>query len=172
MALHFSKEEFLQRKPAQLSGGQRQRVAMGRAIVRRPDVFLFDEPLSNLDAKLRNQMRTEIKRLHQKVETTIVYVTHDQVEAMTLADRIVVINKGIIEQVGTPIELYKNPRNQFVAEFIGSPKMNIIDLVNGQGSNMINVTLPSEALKLGVLDLSIYALLLMAQLKLKVMFDI
>ena len=118
--------EFLQRKPAQLSGGQRQRVAMGRAIVRRPDVFLFDEPLSNLDAKLRNQMRTEIKRLHQKVETTIVYVTHDQVEAMTLADRIVIMKDGIIEQIGTPLELFETPATKFVATFIGSPSMNMI----------------------------------------------
>ena len=119
-------EEFLQRKPAQLSGGQRQRVAMGRAIVRRPDVFLFDEPLSNLDAKLRNQMRTEIKRLHQKVETTIVYVTHDQVEAMTLADRIVIMKDGIIKQIGTPLELFETPATKFVATFIGSPSMNMI----------------------------------------------
>ena len=119
-------KEFLQRKPAQLSGGQRQRVAMGRAIVRRPDVFLFDEPLSNLDAKLRNQMRTEIKRLHQKVETTIIYVTHDQVEAMTLADRIVIMKDGIIEQIGTPLELFETPATKFVATFIGSPSMNII----------------------------------------------
>ena len=119
-------EEFLQRKPAQLSGGQRQRVAMGRAIVRRPDVFLFDEPLSNLDAKLRNQMRTEIKRLHQKVETTIVYVTHDQVEAMTLADRIVIMKDGIIEQIGTPLDLFETPATKFVATFIGSPSMNMI----------------------------------------------
>ena len=119
-------KEFLQRKPAQLSGGQRQRVAMGRAIVRRPDVFLFDEPLSNLDAKLRNQMRTEIKRLHQKVETTIVYVTHDQVEAMTLADRIVIMKDGIIEQIGTPLELFETPATKFVATFIGSPSMNTI----------------------------------------------
>ena len=119
-------EEFLHRKPAQLSGGQRQRVAMGRAIVRRPDVFLFDEPLSNLDAKLRNQMRTEIKRLHQKVQTTIVYVTHDQVEAMTLADRIVIMKDGIIEQIGTPLELFETPATKFVATFIGSPSMNMI----------------------------------------------
>ena len=119
-------KEFLQRKPAQLSGGQRQRVAMGRAIVRRPDVFLFDEPLSNLDAKLRNQMRTEIKRLHQKVKTTIVYVTHDQVEAMTLADRIVIMKDGIIEQIGTPLELFETPATKFVATFIGSPSMNMI----------------------------------------------
>ena len=122
-------EEFLKRKPAQLSGGQRQRVAMGRAIVRRPDVFLFDEPLSNLDAKLRNQMRTEIKRLHQKVETTIVYVTHDQVEAMTLADRIVIMKDGIIEQIGTPLDLFETPATKFVATFIGSPSMNMISSI-------------------------------------------
>lgn len=118
--------ELLNRKPRQLSGGQRQRVAMGRAIVRNPKVFLFDEPLSNLDAKLRVQMRTEIKRVHQKVKTTTVYVTHDQVEAMTLADRVVVMNGGIIEQVGTPHDLYHRPRTRFVAGFIGSPAMNFI----------------------------------------------
>lgn len=119
--------ELLERKPSQLSGGQRQRVAMGRAIVRNPAVFLFDEPLSNLDAKLRVQMRTEIKTLHQNVGTTSVYVTHDQIEAMTLADRIVVLNGGRIEQVGTPLELYRNPANLFVAGFIGSPAMNFLD---------------------------------------------
>ena len=113
--------DYLDRKPGQLSGGQRQRVAMGRAIVRDPKVFLFDEPLSNLDAKLRIQMRTEIKALHQKLGTTIVYVTHDQIEAMTMADRIVVMNGGNIEQVGSPLELYDNPANTFVAGFIGSP---------------------------------------------------
>ncbi len=118
--------ELLQRKPRQLSGGQRQRVAMGRAIVRHPKVFLFDEPLSNLDAKLRVQMRTEIKKVHQKVNTTTVYVTHDQVEAMTLADRVVVMNAGRIEQVGPPNELYHSPRTKFVAGFIGSPAMNFI----------------------------------------------
>ena len=117
---------LLQRKPKQLSGGQRQRVAMGRAIVRDPAVFLFDEPLSNLDAKLRVQMRTEIKKVHQKVRTTTVYVTHDQVEAMTLADRVVVMNHGVIEQVGTPQELYHSPRTRFVAGFIGSPAMNML----------------------------------------------
>jgi len=115
---------YLKRRPADLSGGQRQRVAMGRAIVRHPKVFLFDEPLSNLDAKLRTQMRAEIKRLHKRLGATSVYVTHDQVEAMTLADRIVVMNEGIIEQVGTPMELFKNPVNTFVAGFIGSPPMN------------------------------------------------
>lgn len=119
-------EEYLERYPRQLSGGQRQRVAMGRAIVRDPLVFLFDEPLSNLDAKLRVQMRVEIKALHQKLRTTTVYVTHDQVEAMTMADRIVVMHDGIIEQIGGPIELYDHPNNLFVAGFIGSPAMNFI----------------------------------------------
>jgi len=115
---------LLERKPKQLSGGQRQRVAMGRAIVRNPKVFLFDEPLSNLDAKLRVQMRIEIKRVHQKVRTTTIYVTHDQVEAMTLADRVVVMNDGLIEQVGAPNDLYHAPKTKFVAGFIGSPAMN------------------------------------------------
>jgi multiple sugar transport system ATP-binding protein len=118
--------EYLERRPNELSGGQRQRVAMGRAIVRNPKVFLFDEPLSNLDAKLRTQMRAEIKRLHYRMKTTIVYVTHDQVEAMTLADRIVIMNGGNIEQVGTPEEIYSNPKNTFVANFIGSPPMNLV----------------------------------------------
>ncbi|HYM33137.1 MAG TPA: sn-glycerol-3-phosphate ABC transporter ATP-binding protein UgpC, partial [Candidatus Cybelea sp.] len=118
--------ELLQRKPKQLSGGQRQRVAMGRAIVRDPKVLLFDEPLSNLDAKLRVQMRTEIKKVHQKVRTTTVYVTHDQVEAMTLADRVVVMNQGLIEQIGAPNDLYHHPRTRFVAGFIGSPAMNFL----------------------------------------------
>ena len=118
--------ELLERKPKALSGGQRQRVAMGRAIVRHPKVFLFDEPLSNLDAKLRVQMRIEIKKVHQTVRTTTVYVTHDQVEAMTLADRVVVMNQGVIEQVGTPADLYHNPKTRFVAGFIGSPAMNFL----------------------------------------------
>jgi multiple sugar transport system ATP-binding protein len=118
--------DLIDRKPKQLSGGQRQRVAMGRAIVRNPKVFLFDEPLSNLDAKLRVQMRIEIKKVHQKVRTTTVYVTHDQVEAMTLADRVVVMNKGRIEQIGTPNDLYHNPATRFVAGFIGSPAMNFL----------------------------------------------
>jgi multiple sugar transport system ATP-binding protein len=118
--------ELLSRTPRQLSGGQRQRVAMGRAIVRQPDAFLFDEPLSNLDAKLRVQMRTEIKALHQRLGTTTVYVTHDQVEAMTMADRIVVLKDGVVEQAGAPLELYDRPRNAFVAGFIGSPAMNFI----------------------------------------------
>src|SRR5277367_307827 len=118
--------DLLDRRPKQLSGGQRQRVAMGRAIVRNPKVFLFDEPLSNLDAKLRVQMRIEIKKVHQKVRTTTVYVTHDQVEAMTLADRVVVMNKGRIEQIATPQDLYHHPRTRFVAGFIGSPAMNFL----------------------------------------------
>src|ERR1700722_6746857 len=118
--------DLLDRRPKQLSGGQRQRVAMGRAIVRNPKVFLFDEPLSNLDAKLRVQMRIEIKKVHQKVRTTTVYVTHDQVEAMTLADRVVVMNHGRIEQIGTPNDLYHNPATRFVAGFIGSPAMNFL----------------------------------------------
>jgi multiple sugar transport system ATP-binding protein len=112
--------------PRQLSGGQRQRVAMGRAIVRNPQVFLFDEPLSNLDAKLRVQMRTEIKELHQRLKTTTIYVTHDQIEAMTMADKIVVMNDGLVEQIGAPLELYDTPRNLFVAGFIGSPAMNML----------------------------------------------
>jgi len=120
-------EELLLRKPHELSGGQRQRVAMGRAMVRKPSVFLFDEPLSNLDAKLRIQMRAEIKLLHQRVKSTMVYVTHDQVEAMTLADRIVVLKDGYIEQVGTPLDLFLNPVNVFVAGFIGTPPMNLLD---------------------------------------------
>ncbi|RUZ71677.1 sn-glycerol-3-phosphate ABC transporter ATP-binding protein UgpC, partial [Mesorhizobium sp. M7A.F.Ca.US.003.02.2.1] len=120
-------QDLLDRYPRQLSGGQRQRVAMGRAIVRDPKVFLFDEPLSNLDAKLRVQMRAEIKALHQRLGTTIVYVTHDQVEAMTMADKIVVMNGGIVEQVGAPLDLYDRPANLFVAQFIGSPSMNILD---------------------------------------------
>jgi multiple sugar transport system ATP-binding protein len=117
---------LLERRPKQLSGGQRQRVAMGRAIVRHPKVFLFDEPLSNLDAKLRVQMRTEIKKVHRQVTTTTVYVTHDQVEAMTLADRVVIMNGGRIEQIGTPHEVYHHPRTRFVAGFIGSPTMNLL----------------------------------------------
>ena len=119
--------DLLGRKPRELSGGQRQRVAMGRAIVRDPKVFLFDEPLSNLDAKLRVQMRAEIAKMHQRIGTTIIYVTHDQVEAMTLADRIVVMDGGVVQQVGTPLELFEHPRNRFVAGFIGSPAMNFID---------------------------------------------
>src|SRR5450759_3565275 len=128
--------QLLERYPRQLSGGQRQRVAMGRAIVRDPQVFLFDEPLSNLDAKLRVQMRTEIKELHQRLKTTTVYVTHDQIEAMTMADKIVVMNAGKTEQIGSPLELYDNPANLFVAGFIGSPSMNFLNgklVRNGAG---------------------------------------
>ena len=118
--------EYLDRRPGQLSGGQRQRVAIGRAIVREPTAFLFDEPLSNLDAALRVGMRLEISELHKRLATTMIYVTHDQVEAMTMADKIVVLQNGVIEQVGSPLELYRNPRNLFVAGFIGSPRMNLI----------------------------------------------
>ena len=137
-------KELLDRKPKQLSGGQRQRVAMGRAIVRNPKVFLFDEPLSNLDAKLRVQMRTEIKKVHQQVRTTTVYVTHDQVEAMTLADRVVVMNDGIIEQVGTPHQLYHNPRTRFVAGFIGSPAMNFIPCRVEEANGALSIRLTDE----------------------------
>ena len=134
-------DELRKRKPSQLSGGQRQRVAMGRAIVRRPDAFLFDEPLSNLDAKLRTQMRTEIKKLHQTLKTTIIYVTHDQVEAMTLADRIIIMKDGYIEQIGSPIEVFTKPANIFVATFIGSPPMNIIegDLIKKENKLIIKI---------------------------------
>jgi multiple sugar transport system ATP-binding protein len=143
---------LLERRPKQLSGGQRQRVAMGRAIVRNPKVFLFDEPLSNLDAKLRVQMRTEIKKVHQKVLTTTVYVTHDQVEAMTLADRVVVMNQGKIDQIGPPHELYHSPRTKFVAGFIGSPAMNFVPcrLIENAGaltarlSTDLNFRIPAE----------------------------
>ncbi|HEY8596172.1 MAG TPA: sn-glycerol-3-phosphate ABC transporter ATP-binding protein UgpC [Devosiaceae bacterium] len=128
-------EHLLDRKPAQLSGGQRQRVAIGRAIVRNPEVFLFDEPLSNLDAALRVDMRMELSKLHQQLGTTMIYVTHDQVEAMTLADRIVVLNGGIVQQIGTPLELYKRPANLFVAGFIGSPKMNFLDITAGASAD-------------------------------------
>ena len=134
-------DELRKRKPSQLSGGQRQRVAMGRAIVRRPDAFLFDEPLSNLDAKLRTQMRTEIKKLHQTLKTTIIDVTHDQVEAMTLADRIIIMKDGYIEQIGSPIEVFTKPANIFVATFIGSPPMNIIegDLIKKENKLIIKI---------------------------------
>src|ERR1700737_2264107 len=133
--------DLLDRRPKQLSGGQRQRVAMGRAIVRNPKVFLFDEPLSNLDAKLRVQMRTEIKRVHQQVKTTTVYVTHDQVEAMTLADRVVVMNHGRIEQIGTPNELYHKPATRFVAGFSGSPAMNFMPCRREDVSGKLHVRL-------------------------------
>src|SRR5579872_89115 len=143
-------QPYLDRFPRQLSGGQRQRVAMGRAIVRDPQVFLFDEPLSNLDAKLRVQMRTEIKALHQRLRTTTVYVTHDQIEAMTMADKIVVMHEGLVEQIGSPLDLYDRPDNQFVAGFIGSPAMNFLKgkvKVNGsanfEGPNGVKLPLAS-----------------------------
>ena len=136
-------DELLDRKPRELSGGQRQRVAIGRAIVRKPDVFLFDEPLSNLDAGLRAQMRVEIARLHEQLQTTMIYVTHDQVEAMTLADRIVILNKGRIEQHGSPLELYERPANRFVAGFLGQPKMNLIPH-RGEDTDSGRSTLYSE----------------------------
>ncbi|MBO1504264.1 sn-glycerol-3-phosphate ABC transporter ATP-binding protein UgpC [Serratia proteamaculans] len=134
--LHLS--EFLQVKPGQLSGGQRQRVALGRAIVRRPKVFLFDEPLSNLDAKLRNRMRQELSALHKAIGATIIYVTHDQVEAMTMADKVVIMNQGKVQQIGTPLDLYHRPVNRFVAEFIGSPQMNLFEVqVQVQGEQIV-----------------------------------
>ncbi|MGA8757904.1 MAG: sn-glycerol-3-phosphate ABC transporter ATP-binding protein UgpC [Stellaceae bacterium] len=135
---------LLDRRPKQLSGGQRQRVAMGRAIVRNPKVFLFDEPLSNLDAKLRVQMRTEIKKVHQKVTTTTVYVTHDQIEAMTLADRVVIMNAGRIDQIGTPYEVYHSPKTKFVAGFIGSPTMNLLPCQLVQNGSGLTVRLSDE----------------------------
>jgi multiple sugar transport system ATP-binding protein len=144
-------EDLLDRRPSALSGGQRQRVAMGRAIVRNPDIFLFDEPLSNLDAKLRTQMRVEIKELHQRVKNTIVYVTHDQVEAMTLGDRIVVLKDGYIEQVGNPIEIFQNPVNTFVAGFIGAPPMNLIDGVITKTGENLAVSFP-DGFKLPIPD--------------------
>src|SRR6266850_2498128 len=136
--------DLLARQPKQLSGGQRQRVAMGRAIVRNPKVFLFDEPLSNLDAKLRVQMRTEIKKVHQKVTTTTVYVTHDQIEAMTLADRVVVMNAGRIDQIGTPNELYHFPATKFVASFIGSPAMNFVPCAIEETEGTLRVRLSND----------------------------
>ncbi len=139
-------EDLLARKPAQLSGGQRQRVAMGRALVRTPEVFLFDEPLSNLDAKLRTQMRLEIQKLHRRLKTTSIYVTHDQIEAMTLADRIVVMKDGNIEQIGTPREIFSNPANVFVATFIGSPAMNLIPMRVERRDGSAVLASPSMAL--------------------------
>ena len=134
-------ESYLDRRPAELSGGQRQRVAIGRALVRKPEVFLFDEPLSNLDAKLRVQMRLELAKLHADLRTTMIYVTHDQTEAMTLADKIVVLDKGVISQVGSPLDLYNEPANKFVAAFIGSPSMNFFDVdiaaMNGRTASVV-----------------------------------
>lgn len=143
-------EALLERRPAQLSGGQRQRVAMGRAVVRRPKAFLFDEPLSNLDASLRGQMRVELMRLHQRLGATMVYVTHDQVEAMTLADRIAVLEKGRLMQVGAPGELYARPANLFVARFIGMPEMNVIPVEAARRLGLLPIELPDWAAQLGV----------------------
>jgi multiple sugar transport system ATP-binding protein len=142
-------QDLLKRKPRQLSGGQRQRVAVGRAIVRHPQVFLFDEPLSNLDAKLRVQMRVELKRLHDRLETTAIYVTHDQVEAMTLGDRVVVMKDGWVQQVGEPLELYGKPANRFVAGFIGSPAMNFADVTIVESNGGIWVESPGLRVKVG-----------------------
>ncbi|PSL15714.1 ABC transporter ATP-binding protein [Shimia abyssi] len=136
--------DYLDRRPGQLSGGQRQRVAIGRAIVREPAAFLFDEPLSNLDAALRVGMRLEISELHKRLTTTMIYVTHDQVEAMTMADKIVVLHAGVIEQVGSPLELYRNPRNTFVAGFIGSPKMNLLEGPEAQKFNAKTIGIRPE----------------------------
>ncbi len=144
-------EELLDRRPKELSGGQRQRVAIGRAITRNPKLFLFDEPLSNLDAALRSEMRVEISKLHKKLKSNIIYVTHDQIEAMTLADKIVIMNKGRIEQFGTPEDIYNNPNNVFVAEFIGNPKMNIFkvkteDIINKNTFKLFNKEIKFENL--------------------------
>ena len=141
-------DHLLDRKPKALSGGQRQRVAMGRAIVRNPKVFLMDEPLSNLDAKLRGQMRVEISKLHQRLETTIIYVTHDQTEAMTLGTRIVVMKDGVVQQVGSPQGLYDNPCNKFVAGFIGTPQMNMIDAQVGKSGNEVTISFGGHTLSL------------------------
>ncbi len=140
-------QELLKRKPRQLSGGQRQRVAVGRAIVRHPQVFLFDEPLSNLDAKLRVQMRVELKRLHERLETTAIYVTHDQVEAMTLGSRVVVMKDGWVQQVGEPLEIYSRPQNRFVAGFIGSPAMNFIPTTVAQAGGALYAEAPGIRVK-------------------------
>src|SRR5215469_11762204 len=141
-------EKLLQRKPRQLSGGQRQRVALGRAIVRHPQVYLFDEPLSNLDAKLRVQMRVELKKIHDRLGTTAIYVTHDQVEAMTLGDRVVVMKDGVVQQVGEPLELYNRPANRFVAGFIGSPAMNFVTVRVGELNGTLSVR--NEAMRIEV----------------------
>jgi ABC-type sugar transport system ATPase subunit len=149
-------EDYLDRKPAQLSGGQRQRVAIGRAIVKQPKVFLFDEPLSNLDAKLRVQMRVELEALHRQLKATMIYVTHDQVEAMTMADKIVVLNAGRVEQVGPPMELYHRPATEFVAGFIGAPSMNFLSVRMHEGRAQyggVSLAVPGhspEAVKIGI----------------------
>jgi multiple sugar transport system ATP-binding protein len=144
--------DYLERRPGELSGGQRQRVAIGRAIVREPAAFLFDEPLSNLDAALRGSMRLEISELHQQLATTMVYVTHDQVEAMTMADKIVVLNAGNIEQVGSPMELYRSPKNLFVAGFIGSPTMNFIDGANAEKHGGARIGVRPEHMKISTTE--------------------
>ncbi|WP_265517339.1 ABC transporter ATP-binding protein [Nitratireductor luteus] len=144
--------DYLERRPGQLSGGQRQRVAIGRAIVREPKAFLFDEPLSNLDAALRGSMRLEISELHHKLQTTMIYVTHDQVEAMTMADKIVVLNAGHIEQVGSPLELYRSPTNLFVAGFIGSPRMNLITGAEAEKLGAVTVGVRPEHLQLSTTE--------------------
>ena len=146
-------EELLDRRPKQLSGGQRQRVAIGRAITRNPKIFLFDEPLSNLDAALRAEMRVEISKLHNQIKTNMIYVTHDQVEAMTLADRIVILNQGNIEQVGTPEEIYNDPANIFVAQFIGTPKMNILEIGEENIKSENTLTLLGNEIKLNDIKL-------------------
>jgi multiple sugar transport system ATP-binding protein len=144
--------DYLDRRPGQLSGGQRQRVAIGRAIVREPAAFLFDEPLSNLDAALRVGMRMEISELHKKLDTTMIYVTHDQVEAMTMADKIVVLHAGVIEQVGSPLELYRRPRNKFVAGFIGSPKMNLLEGAEAAKHNAHTIGIRPEHIGISTSD--------------------
>ncbi|MFI3299878.1 MAG: sn-glycerol-3-phosphate ABC transporter ATP-binding protein UgpC [Candidatus Gastranaerophilales bacterium] len=151
-------KDLLDRKPKQLSGGQRQRVALGRAIVRNPKVFLMDEPLSNLDAKLRVQMRSEIKKLHEKLQTTFIYVTHDQTEALTMGDRIVVLDKGVIQQVGSPKNIYENPQNVFVAGFVGSPQMNFIEGKNMPFETPLNSIVgirPEKMVNNGALKMSV-----------------
>ncbi len=150
-------EPYLKRKPAQLSGGQRQRVAIGRAIVRQPEVFLFDEPLSNLDAALRGQVRIELADLHRRLGATMVYVTHDQIEAMTLADRIVVMNEGIVQQIGSPSDLYRRPANTFVATFIGSPRMNILaGMAQGGRVEIANAgSLPADSAAIGAVTVGV-----------------
>ena len=149
----LSMQDLLHRKPSQLSGGQRQRVAIGRAMVRDPAVFLFDEPLSNLDAQLRTQMRLEIKKLHRRVRNTIIFVTHDQVEAMTMADRIVIMKDGHIQQIGTPAEVYHNPANTFVAQFIGAPSMNLLPGTYTDGAvslfNGVSIPMPGRQIANG-----------------------
>ena len=147
-------QDYLKRKPKQLSGGQRQRVAIGRAITRNPKIFLFDEPLSNLDAALRAEMRVEISKLHKQIKTNMIYVTHDQVEAMTLADRIVILNQGNIEQVGTPEEIYNNPSNTFVAQFIGTPKMNILEISDENISSENSIKLLNNEIKFNKIKLT------------------